>query len=490
VFLTGLEETTFPLERSATTASGLDEERRLMYVGITRARENLVISWRRQLTLIGGFTGTTTRSIDAKPSRFLRDLPQEVCDLINGGGGDFAEIAAVSAETSSSFGKSSYSEYGNKSSSSGSSSSSSYGSGGDSRFSSGPTRSFSNSGQKAPVVTSRSGFHHRQSQQQQQQSPTTSRRTTSPTKTPPIVRSVIRAASVIRSRTESTSSIPSKADVLRAHEARRAAAAAAASASSSGTTSTATADTSAGTTCPSRKVISLSDLQQQQALAAEQQVQRDIAAVKAELQAAKATAAAAAAAAAAAKEAAKQAQLKSAVKRSTAASSPTAAAAIGDVQLQQQQKQQIQRRQQQLQRQNDGVTAMPLQGSSAGATAAMSSDKLAAMRLAQRYAAGTLVRHKVHGEGVVLDISYTPVATSSTTAASGKSPTRPNRQGLKIRGDTSASSSSSSSSASSSSGSSSSAQPPQKQLSARVRFGLVTTRVPITTHKSLEVLRN
>eukprot|EP00953_Heterococcus_sp_UTEX-ZZ885_P033179 17284-Heterococcus_DN1.PRE.3 len=117
----------------------------------------------------------------------------------------------------------------------------------------------------------------------------------------------------------------------------------------------------------------------------------------------------------------------------------------------------------------------------------MSNDRMAAMWLAQKYTAGTLVRHKVHGEGVVLDVSYTPVAASSTTAADGKSPTRPNRQGLKIRGGTS-DNSSSSSSVSSSSGSSSSAQPPQKQLSARVRFGLVTTRVPILTHRSLEVL--
>ena len=47
VFITGLEEGLFPHENSILEQSGLEEERRLMYVAITRARQRCTSRWRR-----------------------------------------------------------------------------------------------------------------------------------------------------------------------------------------------------------------------------------------------------------------------------------------------------------------------------------------------------------------------------------------------------------------------------------------------------------
>ncbi len=68
VFLVGLEEAIFPHKRSMDDPTQLEEERRLAYVGITRAREQLVISHARRRTVFG-------ESAPAIPSRFLRELP-------------------------------------------------------------------------------------------------------------------------------------------------------------------------------------------------------------------------------------------------------------------------------------------------------------------------------------------------------------------------------------------------------------------------------
>ncbi|HET9819267.1 MAG TPA: 3'-5' exonuclease, partial [Rhodanobacteraceae bacterium] len=68
VFLVGLEDGLFPTQRSVEDPSRLEEERRLAYVGITRARERLVLCYaesRRQY-------GSETLS---RPSRFLDELP-------------------------------------------------------------------------------------------------------------------------------------------------------------------------------------------------------------------------------------------------------------------------------------------------------------------------------------------------------------------------------------------------------------------------------
>jgi DNA helicase II / ATP-dependent DNA helicase PcrA len=68
VFLPQLEEGTLPIRQSASDPDALAEERRLLYVGITRARRHLVLSW--ALNRVGA-KGTSVR---ARPSRFLAEL--------------------------------------------------------------------------------------------------------------------------------------------------------------------------------------------------------------------------------------------------------------------------------------------------------------------------------------------------------------------------------------------------------------------------------
>ncbi len=73
VFMAGLEETVFPHSRSMEDRHELEEERRLCYVGITRAMEHLYLTHCWQRTLYGH-----TRMNE--PSRFLQELPP---DLLN-----------------------------------------------------------------------------------------------------------------------------------------------------------------------------------------------------------------------------------------------------------------------------------------------------------------------------------------------------------------------------------------------------------------------
>jgi DNA helicase II / ATP-dependent DNA helicase PcrA len=69
VFLTGLEEGLFPHEQSVTERDGLEEERRLAYVAITRARHRLYLS-HAQTRLLHGQTRYNI------PSRFLEEIPE------------------------------------------------------------------------------------------------------------------------------------------------------------------------------------------------------------------------------------------------------------------------------------------------------------------------------------------------------------------------------------------------------------------------------
>ena len=69
VFITGLEEGLFPHENSAAEPEGLEEERRLMYVAITRARRRLYLSF-SQTRMLHGQTRYSLRS------RFLDELPE------------------------------------------------------------------------------------------------------------------------------------------------------------------------------------------------------------------------------------------------------------------------------------------------------------------------------------------------------------------------------------------------------------------------------
>ena len=71
VFLTGMEDGLFPSQRTIDEKSKLEEERRLCYVGITRAEKQLVISYTEQRRLYGSISYNL-------PSRFLDEIPSSV----------------------------------------------------------------------------------------------------------------------------------------------------------------------------------------------------------------------------------------------------------------------------------------------------------------------------------------------------------------------------------------------------------------------------
>jgi DNA helicase-2/ATP-dependent DNA helicase PcrA len=75
VFLTGLEEGVFPHARSMGDPEEIEEERRLCYVGLTRARERLYLSYAVHRRIHGYGVG--------EPSRFLREMPEAQLALLN-----------------------------------------------------------------------------------------------------------------------------------------------------------------------------------------------------------------------------------------------------------------------------------------------------------------------------------------------------------------------------------------------------------------------
>jgi len=75
VFIAGLEEGLFPHMRAIEDPSEMDEERRLMFVGMTRAKKRLYLLHARQRMLGGGITS-------ALPSRFLSELDDELVERL------------------------------------------------------------------------------------------------------------------------------------------------------------------------------------------------------------------------------------------------------------------------------------------------------------------------------------------------------------------------------------------------------------------------
>jgi len=71
VFLVGLEDGLFPSQKSTEEPGRLEEERRLAYVGITRARTRLVLTYAESRRLHG-------QEMYSRPSRFLREIPAEL----------------------------------------------------------------------------------------------------------------------------------------------------------------------------------------------------------------------------------------------------------------------------------------------------------------------------------------------------------------------------------------------------------------------------
>jgi DNA helicase II / ATP-dependent DNA helicase PcrA len=103
VFLTGLEDGVFPHMRSLGDPDELEEERRLCYVGITRARERLYLchAWSRMLF---------GRTDFYPPSRFLSEIPEELVEVLGedrsaGGGRGAHRDAVVSAALASNAGR-------------------------------------------------------------------------------------------------------------------------------------------------------------------------------------------------------------------------------------------------------------------------------------------------------------------------------------------------------------------------------------------------
>ena len=76
VFIVGVEEGILPHSRSFTDEDELEEERRLCYVGITRAKEKLYLTFSEQRLSREGYSTQI-------PSRFLGEIPQDICDYFS-----------------------------------------------------------------------------------------------------------------------------------------------------------------------------------------------------------------------------------------------------------------------------------------------------------------------------------------------------------------------------------------------------------------------
>ncbi|KAB2312597.1 DNA helicase II [Betaproteobacteria bacterium SCN2] len=90
VFITGLEEGLFPHEQSFADADGLEEERRLMYVAITRARRRLYLTHAQSRMLHGQVRY-------GLPSRFLSELPENLLLPLNNRRAAWAQEPAPAA---------------------------------------------------------------------------------------------------------------------------------------------------------------------------------------------------------------------------------------------------------------------------------------------------------------------------------------------------------------------------------------------------------
>ncbi len=77
VFLTGLEDGLLPHSRSFSEPDAMEEERRLLYVGLTRAKDDLFLTYCFRRSLYG-------ESIPGIPSRFLADIPAELTEGVSG----------------------------------------------------------------------------------------------------------------------------------------------------------------------------------------------------------------------------------------------------------------------------------------------------------------------------------------------------------------------------------------------------------------------
>jgi DNA helicase-2/ATP-dependent DNA helicase PcrA len=75
VFLCGMEDGLFPHQRSVADPNGLEEERRLCYVGITRAKQTLYVTYAEQRRLHG-------MDSFSQPSRFIAEIPEDLVEEV------------------------------------------------------------------------------------------------------------------------------------------------------------------------------------------------------------------------------------------------------------------------------------------------------------------------------------------------------------------------------------------------------------------------
>src|SRR6204780_2741317 len=98
VFMAGMEDGLFPHSRSILNEAAMEEERRLCYVGMTRAEKRLILTWAKLRRRFGG--GEQERSM---ASRFLKEIPPHL--VINMGVSDDDDdgetLVDLSAERSS-----------------------------------------------------------------------------------------------------------------------------------------------------------------------------------------------------------------------------------------------------------------------------------------------------------------------------------------------------------------------------------------------------
>ena len=75
VFMVGMEEGLFPHSHSLFEPLGIEEERRLAYVGMTRAKEKLFITFAQKRFYFGRHSANA-------PSRFIEDIPENLIEMI------------------------------------------------------------------------------------------------------------------------------------------------------------------------------------------------------------------------------------------------------------------------------------------------------------------------------------------------------------------------------------------------------------------------
>lgn len=97
VFVPGLEDGLFPSGRSLDERNGLEEERRLLYVAITRAKKELILTYAKTRFVFGDYQQTM-------PSRFIEELPKEVKPVEQEVESNFSGFSGYQGSAQSSYG--------------------------------------------------------------------------------------------------------------------------------------------------------------------------------------------------------------------------------------------------------------------------------------------------------------------------------------------------------------------------------------------------